>query len=152
MVKKYISPLSDPLVDIIMPTYNHEKYIAQAIKSVMMQECSFGYSLKIGEDCSTDGTYEVCKQYANVYADKILLLKISSNLGMAANYKSLFNACSAKYIAILEGDDYWLDMHKLQKQVEILESKPEIGLVHTNYYSLYKNGRKKMVICGKKLI
>jgi glycosyltransferase involved in cell wall biosynthesis len=132
-----------PLVDILMPAYNHEKFITQAILSVLMQECSFKYRLIIGDDYSTDSTLKICENYLNSNKDRILLLKNKRNLGMAANYKSLFGSSTAKYIAILEGDDYWLDKHKLQKQVEIMETIPEVGLVHTNYYSLYENGSKK---------
>lgn len=131
------------MLDIIMPTYNHEKYISQAIESVLMQECSFEYRLIIGEDCSTDRTLEICQRFADANPDRILLIKQASNSGMANNYKALFKASTAKYIAILEGDDYWTDKHKLQKQVQILESDPEAGLVHANYYSLYESGQQK---------
>ena len=134
----------DPaLVDILMPTYNQEKFIAQAIESVIMQECDFNYRLIIGEDYSNDRTLEICEKYEKENQDKILLLKNSTNLGLASNYKLLFTTSSAKYIAILEGDDYWVDKDKLRKQVEILEAKPEIGLVHTNYFSLYESGQFK---------
>jgi len=131
------------LVDVIMPTFNHENYVAKAIQSVLMQECSFGYRLIIGEDCSNDGTLRICELFAHENPGLILLLKNLSNIGIAANYKSLFNISSSKYIAILEGDDYWIDRHKLQKQVEVLESRSEIGLVHTNYYSFYESGKMK---------
>ncbi|MBN1186460.1 MAG: glycosyltransferase [Bacteroidales bacterium] len=131
------------LVDILMPAYNQEQYISQAIRSVLMQKSTFAFRLIIGEDCSTDITLQICEKFANLYPDKILLLKHSSNIGMAANYKELFDTVTSKYVAILEGDDYWTDKHKLQKQVDILESNPEVGLVHTNYFSLYENGKKK---------
>ena len=131
------------MLDIIMPTYNHELFIAQAIQSVLMQECSFEYRLIIGEDCSTDGTLKICQEYADANANRILLIKQASNSGIASNYKALFKASTAKYIAILEGDDYWTDKHKLQKQVQILESDSDVGLVHANYNSLYESGQKK---------
>lgn len=131
------------MLDIIMPSYNHELFIAQAIQSVLMQECSFEYRLIIGEDCSTDGTLGICQEYADANPNRILLIKQESNSGIAKNYKALFEAATAKYIAILEGDDYWTDKHKLQKQVQIMESDPDVGLVHANYYSLYESGQKK---------
>jgi glycosyltransferase involved in cell wall biosynthesis len=133
--------LEEILVDILMPTYNHEKFIVQAIQSVLAQECTFKYRLIIGEDCSTDGTLKICEQYASEHTDKILLLKNSNNLGLAANYKSLFDVSSARYIAILEGDDYWIEKQKLQKQIDLLETHSDFGMIHTNYYSLYENGR-----------
>jgi glycosyltransferase involved in cell wall biosynthesis len=138
------------MVDVLMPTYNHEKFIVQAIQSVLIQECPFNYRLIIGEDCSVDGTLNICEHYASAHSNKILLIKNFSNIGMAANYNSLFNASSSKYIALLEGDDYWIDKHKLQKQIEILESHPDVGMVHTNYNSLYENGRIKKGHIGEK--
>jgi glycosyltransferase involved in cell wall biosynthesis len=126
-----------------MPTYNHEKYIAQAIESVLMQQCDFEYRLIIGDDCSKDNTKTICQKFQNKYPDHILLVDSCVNIGMAANYKRLFDLSTAEYIAILEGDDYWIDTMKLQKQVEILIRNPEIGLVHTNYYAIYENGIKK---------
>ena len=140
------------MVDVLMPTYNHGKFVEQAIQSVLMQECSFRYRLIIGEDCSTDNTMEKCEKYSNLLTDKILLLKNVSNSGIASNYKSLFNKSTAKYIALLEGDDYWTDKDKLQKQVEILETRPEIGLVHANYYSLFENNRIKKVMSLKAVV
>jgi glucosyltransferase len=131
------------MVDVIMATYNHEKYISQAIESVLMQECDYDYRLIIGEDCSPDGTLAICEKYAEAHPDRIKLIKHETNTGLGNNYKTLFNAVTAKYVAILESDDYWVDKHKLQKQVDILESHPEVGLVHGNFYSLYENGQKK---------
>jgi glycosyltransferase involved in cell wall biosynthesis len=131
------------LVDVIMPAYNHEKYIAQAIESVLMQQCDFEYRLIIGEDCSTDRTKTICMEFQNKYPNRILLLNSCANEGMAANYKRLFKTSTAEYVAILEGDDYWIDNKKLKKQIEILMQNPEIGLVHTNYYALYENRLQK---------
>ena len=148
-----MSPMPDEeiKVDVLMPTFNHENFIDQAIQSVLMQKCSFKYRLIISDDRSTDNTLKICEKYATLHSNEILLLKNPTNLGMAANYKSLFNASSASYIAILEGDDYWIDIHKLQKQIEVLESNPDIGLVHTNYYSLYTNGKIKKGHIGEKI-
>ncbi len=134
---------SNYLVDILMPTYNHEKFISEAIQSVVKQECTFAYRLIIGDDHSNDGTNKICKDFAEKLPEKICLISQKNNIGMAANYKFLFQTSKAKYVAILEGDDYWTDMHKLQKQVDILENNSDIGLVHTNYYSLYENEQKK---------
>lgn len=119
-----------------MVTYNQEKYVAKAIESVLMQITTFQFRLLIGEDCSTDKTLEVCRKYADEFPDKIVLTKNVTNLGLVKNYKRQFDACTAKYIAILEGDDYWNDENKLQNEVEILEHNSSIGLVHGNFYIL----------------
>ena len=133
-----------PIVNIVMVTYNHEKYISQAIESILMQECAFEYQIIIGEDCSTDNTLEICKHYRDAYPKKIILLTSESNMGMAANYRQVFNACTAKYIAILEGDDFYTDSQKLTKQIEVLELNMEYGIVHSNYSVLYENGNIKL--------
>ena len=136
--------MNTPLVSIIMPTYNHEKYIRQAIESVLAQECNFSYQLLIGEDFSTDKTREICQSFADLYPDKIILLPSYKNLGLVLNYKQLFDACNSKYVAILEGDDYWTNENKLQMQIDIMENNEDIGLVHTRSCSLYENGNLKV--------
>jgi glycosyltransferase involved in cell wall biosynthesis len=120
-------------VNIVMVTYNQEKYIGKAIESVLMQKTNHSFNLIIGEDCSTDNTNEICKEYASKYPNRIMLLANSKNLGLVKNYLSCFQQCTGKYIAVLEGDDYWTDPLKLQKQVELMERDESIGLVHTNY-------------------
>jgi len=121
------------LVDIVMVAYNQEKYIGKAIESVIMQETDYSYKLIIGDDCSTDATYEICNEYALKYPEKVVLLKNSINLGLLKNYLRCFQECTGTYVAILEGDDYWTDPLKIQKQVELLDMNENIGLVHTNY-------------------
>jgi glycosyltransferase involved in cell wall biosynthesis len=108
-----------------MVTYNHESYIAQAIDSVLMQQTNFEFHLFIGEDCSTDDTSNICKKYAEKYSDKITLFAHKHNIGAANNGQIIYKACfesNAKYVAMLEGDDYWTDPLKLQKQVDFLEA------------------------------
>jgi glycosyltransferase involved in cell wall biosynthesis len=108
-----------------MITYNHEKYIANAIESVLMQKTNFDYELVIGEDFSTDKTPEIAISYKNINPEKIRVLLNNKNLGMIPNFLKTLTACRGKYIAILEGDDYWTDPCKLQKQLEILEANPK---------------------------
>lgn len=120
------------LVHIFLITYNHKNYISKAIDSVLMQKTAFNYKLIIGEDCSTDGTNEIVKQYANSYPDRITAFLNEKNLGIKKNADQVFNACTAKYIAMLEGDDYWTDPYKLQKQVDFLEANPDFSMVFHN--------------------
>lgn len=105
-------------VSVLMITYNHEKFIAQAIDSILMQQVNFDYEIVIGEDCSTDGTRAIVIQYQKEYPDKIRLLLPEENLGMHKNFVQTFRACQGEYIALLEGDDYWTSPRKLQKQVD----------------------------------
>jgi glycosyltransferase involved in cell wall biosynthesis len=105
-----------------MITYNHEKFIDQAIDSALNQVTDFPFQLVIGEDGSTDATRKICELYQERYPDKILLLPKKGNLGMMKNFLRSYRACEGKYIAFLEGDDYWTDSTKLQKQVDFLEA------------------------------
>jgi glycosyltransferase involved in cell wall biosynthesis len=128
-------------IDVVMVTYNQEKYIAQAIESVLMQKTDFHFRLVIGEDFSTDNTRKICQEYERQFPNKIKLILHNKNQGLIKNYKSVFDICQAKYLAILEGDDYWIDDLKLQKQFNILQEYPEIGLIHTNFNVLNKENR-----------
>lgn len=118
-------------VAIWMVTYNHEDYIEQAIESVMMQKTTFKYKLFIGEDCSTDATGTICKKLKDKYPDKIELILNDKNLGDSLNGLNIYDLClesNDKYIAMLEGDDYWTDPLKLRKQVDYLESNPDTNI------------------------
>lgn len=124
--------MSRPLVSVFMMTYNHEKYIAQALDSVLMQKCNFHYEIVIGEDCSTDNTRSILLSYKEKNPEKIKLLLHEKNIGAANNQNEVFKNCTGKYVAMLEGDDYWTDPCKLQKQVDFLETNPEYVLTtHT---------------------
>jgi glycosyltransferase involved in cell wall biosynthesis len=110
-----------------MITYNQEAFVAQAINSVMAQLTTFPYLLVIGEDASTDGTPDICKSFAQQYPGKILLLSNNENKGILNNAMQVYKACyasGAKYVAMIEGDDYWTDVNKIQKQVDFLEANP----------------------------
>ena len=116
------------LLSVCMTTYNHEDYISQAIESVLMQLTNFRYELVIGEDCSTDNTRKICIEYKNKYPEKIKLLLREQNLGMFENGILTMKDCKGKYIATLEGDDYWTDPNKLQKQVDFLEKNQDFSV------------------------
>lgn len=123
---------TNPMVSICMAAYKHEGFIAKAIESVMMQETDFPIELVIGEDCSPDATREICEHYAAKYPDRINLLPSETNYGMSKNGIRIMNNCRGKYIAILDGDDYWSDPQKLKMQVEFLEKNPAYGLIHSD--------------------
>ena len=116
------------IVSVCMITYNHELYINQAIEGIMVQKTNFQIELVIGEDCSTDNTRKICLEYKEKYPDKINLLLPVKNLGMIPNFVNTLNACTGKYIAICEGDDYWTDPLKLQKQVDFLEENEDFSV------------------------
>lgn len=113
-----------------MITYNHEKYIAQAIESVLMQETNFACEFIIGEDCSTDRTRSMVKEYESRYPDRIRLLLHDKNLGSHENFLQCYQACKGKYIALIEGDDFWTSKNKLQTQVNFLENHSECAMCY----------------------
>jgi glycosyltransferase involved in cell wall biosynthesis len=130
-------------VSVQIITYNHEKYITQAVESVLMQEVNFDYEIVIGEDCSTDGTREIVVAYQKKYPDRIRALLPEKNLGGMRNVIESFNTCSGEYIAALEGDDYWTSPHKLQKQVDYLDNHPECVLCFHNAFHFYEDGSRE---------
>ena len=118
-----------PIVSVRMSTYNHEPYIAQAIEGVVMQETEYPFELIIGEDCSTDRTREIAFEYQKKYPDIIRVIAWDKNVGMRKNGQQVRIACRGKYVAWCEGDDYWTDPRKLQKQVDYFAANPEVVLV-----------------------
>jgi glycosyltransferase involved in cell wall biosynthesis len=120
--------MSKLLVSVHMVTYNHEKYIAQAIESVLSQKTTFDIELVIGEDRSTDKTLEICTAYAEKLPTIVRIVSREQNYGSSKNFFDLFSHCRGKYIATCEGDDYWIDPYKLQKQVDLLESYPQSSM------------------------
>ena len=107
-----------------MIAYNHEKFIRQAIESVMAQDVDFAFELIIGEDSSNDATREVIRDTCKQAKISICLMYSSQNVGMHANFARTFAACRGEFIATLEGDDYWVSTEKLQMQVSLLRSRP----------------------------
>jgi glycosyltransferase involved in cell wall biosynthesis len=133
-----------PLVSVFMITYNHEKYIAQALNSVLMQKTSFDYEIVIGDDCSTDSTQKIIKDYVTKHPNKIKPIFQTVNVGAMRNaYEFTLPECKGKYIATLEGDDYWTDPDKLQKQVDFLESNENYSVCFHHVIMVDAQGKPK---------
>ncbi|MDZ4257986.1 MAG: glycosyltransferase [Gemmatimonadales bacterium] len=115
-----------PLVSVCMISYNHDKFIRQAIESVLAQEVDFQIELVIGDDFSQDGTYEICESFAR-RDPRVNLLPRDRNVGIMLNVARTLQACFGEYVAVCEGDDYWTDPHKLSKQVAFLKEHPTFG-------------------------
>lgn len=120
------------LVDVIVPVYNHERYIEVTLNSMVEQITDFRYRVIPSDDCSTDGTRAILRRLAAAHPDKIFPVYREKNGGAIANGYSLLNAATAKYVAICDGDDYWIDPHKLQKQVDFLEANPDFSMCFTD--------------------
>ncbi len=132
----------EPLVSVRTSTYNHAKYITKCIEGVLSQKTTFKFEYIIGEDYSTDGTRDIVFDYARKYPNLIRVITADSNVGMRANSRRCSKASRGKYRAVCEGDDYWTDPYKLQKQVDFLEANPDHGMVHTELDHYYvKTGK-----------
>jgi glycosyltransferase involved in cell wall biosynthesis len=129
-----------PCVSVLMIAYNVEEYIRQALDSILMQEVGFRYEVVIGEDCSTDRTREILGEYGARYPDRIRLLLRQKNLGMNPNFFATYAECRGRYIALIDGDDYWTSPHKLQKQVDFLDAHPECTICFHNTLVVYDDG------------
>lgn len=129
----------NPIVTILMPAYNHEKYISQAIESVLAQKTNYPYELLIHDDCSTDSTLTIAQNYAPKFSDKIKIFTEEENQGLLKSYKRLIEQSNGKYLAILESDDYWLDENKLQIQIDFLETNSDYGIVAGDIISIDEN-------------
>jgi len=122
---------ANPKVSVAMITYNHERFIAQAIESVLMQETDFPVELIIGEDCSTDSTRRIVEEYARKYPNVIRAIIHERNVGMSNNAVAAESACRGQYEACLEGDDYWIHPRKLQKQAQLMDANPHYSMCGT---------------------
>ena len=119
------------MVTVIMITYNHEKYIEQAIKGVLMQQCQFNFELIVANDNSTDLSDEIIQRTItnHIKSGVVNYIKRETNVGMALNFIDSFKKSKGKYIALCEGDDYWTEPSKLQMQVDFLEANEEFSMV-----------------------
>jgi glycosyltransferase involved in cell wall biosynthesis len=130
-----------PLVSVRLMTYNHVPFIKDAMKGILMQKTNFPVEVVIGDDFSTDGTLDIIRTYKDTENIKINILERTSGdnywknrleKGRLYNFVNIIENCEGKYIALLDGDDYWTDPHKLQKQVDLLESDIELNIIYHN--------------------
>ena len=113
----------DIILSVYVATYNHEKYIERALDSILMQKIDYNMEILVGEDCSTDSTREILKEYEKKHPDsRMQIFYREKNMygSECNNSQDLKLRCRGKYMIALEGDDFWTDENKLQRQVEFL--------------------------------
>ena len=120
------------MASIVVITYNQKHLLPITLDSLIKQKTTFPFEIVVGEDCSTDGTREVLAEYAQRYPELIRPIYNENNKGILGNYLSTLSHCTGKYIGVCAGDDFWNDEEKLQQQVDIMEQKPDVGLVYTD--------------------
>lgn len=124
-------------VNVILTSYNHETYIEEALDSILAQKGMFTLKIIIGDDFSQDNTYKILKRYKLKHPGKIILLPSDKNVGVRLNLKRCFEECTGKYVAICEGDDYWLSPNKLEKQISVLRNNPDCSMTF-NWLMLFR--------------
>lgn len=144
--------MRNPVVSVVMTTFGHERYIKEAIEGVLMQACSFNYELIISNDCSPDNTDEIVRGILKVHeqAHLVKYTRHQDNLGMLSNFIWSLREARGEYIAICEGDDFWIDQHKLQKQVNFLENNEGYGVVFTDTDYFYQRSGRMVKSFDKK--
>lgn len=133
--------MEPPLISVCLITYNHVKYIRQAIEGVLMQKLTLSWELIIADDCSSDGTLEIISEFKKKYPDFITLILQEKNIGPAKNWLDLITRPKSNYIAYFEGDDYWTDPYKLQKQVDFLEANSDFVICYHPVDVLFPDGK-----------
>lgn len=128
-------------VSICCITYNHHAYIAEAISSFLMQNAKFKFEIVIADDASTDGTEKIIEDFAKKYPDKIKFYRHNKNLGMMGNFFYCLEKCKSEYVSFCEGDDYFVDSMKLQKQFDLMEQNKQLSACchNVNVYNQTKN-------------
>lgn len=138
-------------VSVCMITYNHEDYISESIESILNQKTTFPFEIIIGEDCSKDNTRAIVADYASKNQNIIPIFE-EKNKGVINNFLDVIAAANGKYIAFCEGDDYWVDPYKLQKQVDFLEANPQYSMCVSNRLVKQMDGEYFEDILDKKVI
>jgi glycosyltransferase involved in cell wall biosynthesis len=123
---------SFPEISVCVITFNHEQFITEAINSILAQKINVPYEIVISDDSSTDRTRSLCKDLVDQHPGLICLLSERENLGITGNFYRALSSCRGRYIAVCEGDDYWVDERKLARQFGVLEENAGYGLVYTD--------------------
>jgi glycosyltransferase involved in cell wall biosynthesis len=138
MLKDFMN--STPLVSVIVITYNHAPYIERCLLSILEQKTNFDVEILVGEDCSTDNTAEEIRKIERKFPGRLTCLYRKPNLGMTKNFTDLLERSQGEFLAICEGDDFWNDPSKLQKQVNYLEAHPECSFCFHDAYRIDGDG------------
>ena len=132
--------IEEIFVDVVIIAYNHEKFIEKTLTGVLAQKTNFPVRINVYNDCSPDGLDAVIKGVIAQNRTNVIINYVNQpvNLGMCQNLRMAFKSCTAPYIALCDGDDYWIDEYKLQKQTDFLNSHRDVGLVYTDINIYYE--------------
>lgn len=128
---------------ITITTYNQERFIGQALDGALNQVADFDYEVVVGEDYSSDGTRQILLEYQRKHPDRLRLFLNDRNMGAAANYDRILRTCRGEYIALLDGDDFWLSTYKLQRQVEFMDAHPGCPMCFHPARMIFDDGQQE---------
>lgn len=137
------------MFSVAVITYNQEKYIAQTLDSIINQKHDYFYEIVVGDDCSSDSTREIIKQYAEKYPEIVKPVFNEKNLGIIKNYFNVISLCTGKYIMECAGDDFWLP-GKVELQIPFMEKNPDVGMCYTCAKIFDENNKKNCKKIGVK--
>lgn len=139
----------EPKVTIVCITYNQENFIKQALDSFVMQKTNFNFQVIVSDDCSTDNTPNIIKEYEEKYPNIIKAFYHKKNMGSFPNYKFALSQAKSEYLVVNEGDDYFIDINKLQKQVDFLDGHPEYSICFHPVKVVFEDNKRKTYIFPK---
>ena len=124
-------------IDVVVLTYNHALYIDRNIRSILGQKTKYSFNVLIADDCSTDGSRELIQGWVEK-DERVFLVGTSKNVGSVENARNVISYCQSDYLALCEGDDFWIDPNKLQTQLDFLKEHPDYGMVHGDVSYFYQ--------------
>ena len=139
-------------ITVIIPLYNKERYVAEAIESVLMQETAYKYKIIIADDCSTDGSLKIVEDYAYRYPNIFTILYSSKNQKLFRNVVRAYSMVDTPYFCVLGPDDFWIDNKKIQKALDFLETNKEYSIYVTNTIVQSKDGTKSKYLSKDKVV
>ncbi|MDR3059069.1 MAG: glycosyltransferase [Dysgonomonas sp.] len=132
-------------INIILITYNHANYVRKTLESILMQETPSDVEIIVADDCSTDNTVEIIKEYESTTHFSFHYLNKTRNTGYIRNYQQAFAACTGDYVAIMEGDDYWVKPSHLQNHIDFLEKQPEASMSYNRHIRLFEDQHREEI-------
>ena len=132
-------------VNIILITYNHAEYIRRTLESILMQKTVYDVEIIVADDSSPDNTVDIIKEYENQSSFSFTFLPKTVNLGYNLNYRRAFAACTGNYVAIMEGDDYWVQSNHLQNHVDHLEKQYEASMSYNRHIRLFSDQNREEI-------
>ncbi|MDB5164321.1 MAG: putative sugar transferase [Candidatus Saccharibacteria bacterium] len=135
-----------PKVSIVAISYNHERYIRQALDSFLNQKANFEFEIIVGDDCSTDNTPSIIKEYAEKYPNLVKPILRTSNVGISRNFSDTMSKARGKYIALCECDDFWTDPNKIQIQADFLDGNPQSSFCFHPVNVFFEGKKEKEII------